>query len=165
MSVGAICFTSSGSNGGCWVVLVFPRHFFWIKGVFSPIRDLHQKKKITAKKNPIYAKKKVTRFTPKKKSKLCLFPQSSYAFLQKFLYNVDALTAWFARADWRYSVCFETNKRVSYASVAPFDGLVNGRRLINNVTSFTPEKRVSRGAQEFPTVRFERKTLPPAGNW
>ena len=54
MSVGAICFTSSGSNGGCWVVLVFPRLFFFFrkKGFFSPyatyakkksLHDLHQK--------------------------------------------------------------------------------------------------------------------------
>ena len=27
VSVGAICFTSSGSDGGCGVVLVFPRLF------------------------------------------------------------------------------------------------------------------------------------------
>ena len=56
MSVGAIiiiCFTSSGSNGDCWVVLVFPRLFFSKKGFFFPyatyakkksLRDLHQKK-------------------------------------------------------------------------------------------------------------------------
>ena len=69
MSVGAICFTSSGSNGGCWVVLVFPRLFFWKNGFFSPIRDLRQKKKVyatyTKKKN--FPSKKKTRLTPKKK--------------------------------------------------------------------------------------------------
>ena len=69
MSMGAICFTSSGSNGGCWVVLVFPRLFFGKMGFFSPyatfakkksLRDLHQKKKFRRKK---------TRLTPKKKIK------------------------------------------------------------------------------------------------
>ena len=47
MSVGAICFTSSGSNGGCGVVLVcslFFSFFFLEKGFFS-IRVLRQKKK------------------------------------------------------------------------------------------------------------------------
>ena len=71
MSVGAICFTSSGSNGGCWVVLVFPRlflffYFFLEKRVFFPIRELRQqkkfmrltpKKKFSLKKNAIYVKK------------------------------------------------------------------------------------------------------------
>ena len=73
MSVGAICFTSSGSNGGCWVVLVFPHLFFFLKnGFFFPIRDLRQKKKVYAtytkkkinfrrKKNATYAKKKKLR--------------------------------------------------------------------------------------------------------
>ena len=47
MSVGAICFTSSGSNGGCWVVLVFPRLFlFWKKGFFPPHTRLTQKKSL-----------------------------------------------------------------------------------------------------------------------
>ena len=69
MSVGAICFTSSGSNGGCWVVLVFPLPFFVEKWVFFPIRDLRQKKKVYA----TYTQKKIsvekkTRLTPKKKS-------------------------------------------------------------------------------------------------
>ena len=80
MSLGAICFTSSGSNGGCWVVLVFPRLFFFLeKWIFPPIRDLCQKKKVYAtytkkkfpskKKNAAYAKKKVMHFTPKKNEK------------------------------------------------------------------------------------------------
>ena len=48
MSLGAICFTSSGTNGGCWVVLVIPPpRFFWKEGFF-PIRDLHQDKKVYA---------------------------------------------------------------------------------------------------------------------
>ena len=77
MSVGAICFTSSGSNGGCGVVLVFPLFFFKEKwGFFSHTR--------------FTPKKKFTRLPPKKKknsveiiiSALRLFPQSSYAFLQ-----------------------------------------------------------------------------------
>ena len=80
MSVGAICFTSSGSNGGCWVGLVFPAFFFFLgkKVFFSPIRDLHPKSKFTrltpknkisVEKNATCAKKKVTRLTPKKKIK------------------------------------------------------------------------------------------------
>ena len=38
MSVGAICFTSSSSNGGCWVVLVFfgDNLLFYGKNVFFP---------------------------------------------------------------------------------------------------------------------------------
>ena len=101
MSVGAICFTSSGSNGGCWVVLVFPRLFFGKMGFFLPIRDLRQKKKFTRltqkkinfrrKKSAAYAKKKVTRLTPKKKYKsdLRLFPQSSYAFLPRYAPHLE----------------------------------------------------------------------------
>ena len=82
MSVGAICFTSSGSNGGCWVVLVFPRlfFFFWKNGFFFPIRDLRPKRKIYAtytkkkkfpskKKRDLRPKKKVTRLAPKKNEK------------------------------------------------------------------------------------------------
>ena len=71
MSVRAICFTSSGSNGGCWVVLVFPRLFFFGKNeFFCPIRDLRQKKKIPSKKKrDLRQKKKVTRLTPKKNKK------------------------------------------------------------------------------------------------
>ena len=72
MSVGAICFTSSGSNGGCWVVLVFPRLFFFFleKWVFFPHTYLRQKKKVYA----TYTKKKIsvgkkTRLTPKKNNK------------------------------------------------------------------------------------------------
>ena len=59
MSVGAICFTSSGSNGGCWVVLVFPRFFFFFgkNCFFFPMRDLRQKKKFLSKKNAAYSKK------------------------------------------------------------------------------------------------------------
>ena len=78
MSVGAICFTSSGSNGGHWVVLVPPPPFF-AKMFFFHTR-LMLKKKVYA----IYTKKKSvekkTRLT-QKKSELHLFPQSSYTFL------------------------------------------------------------------------------------
>ena len=84
MSVGALCFTSSGSNGGCWVVLVFPRLFvfFWKNGFFFPIRDLRQKKftRLTPKKFSV-EKKRDLRQKKDKKSDLRLFPQSSYAFL------------------------------------------------------------------------------------
>ena len=87
MSVGAICFTSSGSNGGCWVVLVFPRLFFlWKNGFFFPIRDLcpkkkslrdlHQKKiNFRRKKNATYAKKKSYATYAKKKNK-----KATYAY-------------------------------------------------------------------------------------
>ena len=56
MSVGAICFTSSGSNGGCWVVLVFPRFFFFFfgkKGFSLPYTTYAKTKVYTT-----YAKKK-----------------------------------------------------------------------------------------------------------
>ena len=52
MSVGVFCFTSYGSNGSCWVVLVFFRLFFWKKGFFFPY--------VTC------AKKTFVRITPKK---------------------------------------------------------------------------------------------------
>ena len=78
MSVGAICFTSSGSNGGCWVVLVFPRLFFGKMGFFFPYATYTKKKKFTRltpkkkkfpskKKRNLRQKKKFTRLTPKKK--------------------------------------------------------------------------------------------------
>ena len=79
MSVGAICFTSSGSNGGCWVVLVFPRFFFCGKmSFFSPYTTyakinkftrLTPKKKFPSKKNATYAKKKSDATYAKKKIK------------------------------------------------------------------------------------------------
>ena len=66
----AVCFTSSGSNGSGWVVLVFPCLFFPFleKRVFSPIRDLRQNKKVYA----TCTKKKISvetkpRLLPKKK--------------------------------------------------------------------------------------------------
>ena len=89
MSVGAICFTSSGSKGGCWVVLVCPCLFFFGKQGFFPHTRLTPKKKVYVtytKKKPIEknnatcAKKKL-RDLRQKKSELRLFPQSSYAFL------------------------------------------------------------------------------------
>ena len=77
MSVGAICFTSSGSNGGCWVVLVFPRLFFGKMGFFFPYATYAKKKKFTRltpkkkisveKKNATYAKKKKLRDLRQKK--------------------------------------------------------------------------------------------------
>ena len=45
MSVWALCFTSSGSNGGCRVVVVFFPHLFLKKYFF--IRGLRQQKKFT----------------------------------------------------------------------------------------------------------------------
>ena len=65
MSVGAICFTSSGSNGGCWVVLVFPRPFFGKMGFFFPYATYAKKKKVYA----TYTKKKIN-FRRKKKRDL-----------------------------------------------------------------------------------------------
>ena len=99
MSVGAICFTSSGSNGGCWVVLVFPRSpppsfFFFGKGAFFflPYTTYARKKKVYAtytkkkfpskKKRDLHQKKSYATYYKKKyNSDLRLFPQSSYAFL------------------------------------------------------------------------------------
>ena len=70
MSVGAICFTSSGSNGGCWVVLVFPRLFFFWKNEFCfPHTRLTPKKKFHRKKNATYAKKKKLRALRQKEIK------------------------------------------------------------------------------------------------
>ena len=82
MSVGAICFTSSGSNGGCWVVLMFPRlfFFFWKKGFFSPYATYTKKKNCRRKRTRLTPKKKL-RDLRQKKSDSGLFPQSSYAFL------------------------------------------------------------------------------------
>ena len=63
MSVGAICFTSSNSTGGCWVVLVFPHlfflffsFFFFGKKGFSFHTRLTPKKKVYA----TYTKKKIS---------------------------------------------------------------------------------------------------------
>ena len=71
--MGAICFTSSGSNGGCWVVLVFPRlffFFFWKNGFFFAIRDEHQKIKFPSKKKrDLRQKKKQSYATYAKKNK------------------------------------------------------------------------------------------------
>ena len=84
MSVGAICFTSSGSNGGCWVVLVFPRLFFFFfgkMGFFFPyatyakkksLRDLHQKKNFRRKKKRDLRQKKKLRDLRQKKKRLTL---------------------------------------------------------------------------------------------
>ena len=68
MSAGAICFTSSGSNGGCWVLLVSPRLFFLEKSFFfhkrlTPKKKVYstytkKKNKFPSKKNATYAKKK-----------------------------------------------------------------------------------------------------------
>ena len=111
MSVGAICFTSSGSNGGCWVVLVFPRLFFGKMGFFFPYATYAKKKKVYAtytkkkisveKKNATYAKKKKLRDLrqkKKKKSDLRLFPQSSYAFLQRSGQKTTLATALFGHS-------------------------------------------------------------------
>ena len=91
MSVGAICFTSSGSNGGCWVVLVFPRLYFFFleKWVFFPhtrltlkkksLRDLHQKKNFPSKKKRDLRQKKKLRDLRQKikiKKRLTLFSTS-----------------------------------------------------------------------------------------
>ena len=82
MSVGAICFTSSGSNVGCWVVLVFPRSFpplFGKKGFFSPYA-------IYAKKigYATYTKKK---FPSKRKKRLTLISTIELRFPREVLYE------------------------------------------------------------------------------
>ena len=81
MSVGATRFTSSGSNGSCWLVCMFLPPFLWKKKGFFSISDLRQKKKFTrltikkclSKKTTTYAKKKGTRFSPKKKANCAYF--------------------------------------------------------------------------------------------
>ena len=95
MSVGAMCFTSSGSNGGCWVVLVFflGNLLFLKKGFFSPqttyakrksLRNLHQKKSLVEeKKTRFTAKKNHAPYATKKKRDLRFSPQLSYAFTGK----------------------------------------------------------------------------------
>ena len=47
MSMGAICFTSCGSNGGCWVVLVFLSLFLGGEKVFFFHTRLTTKKSYT----------------------------------------------------------------------------------------------------------------------
>ena len=61
MSMGAICFTSSGRNGGCWVVLVFPPLFFLWKKDYIP-----QKKFWLPKKTQFKPKKKLQDLRPTK---------------------------------------------------------------------------------------------------
>ena len=64
MSVGAICFTSSGSNGSCWVVLVPPRPpFFFEKSGFLLYATCAEKKRSLRALHPKTVPKK-TRFTP-----------------------------------------------------------------------------------------------------
>ena len=111
MSVGAMCFTSSGSNGGCWVVLVSPPtlFFFFGKKGFFPHTQLTPKNKAYAN----YAKKifrqKKTRLMPKKKSELRLAPQSSYAFLP---------------TPWPYGTCPTSDVVVSTLRTSrPWEGL------------------------------------------
>ena len=74
MSTGAIGFTSFGSNGGCWVVLVLflrnlllllfslKKRFFFPCAMYSKkkrLRDLCPKKSFGRGKNAIYAPKKL----------------------------------------------------------------------------------------------------------
>ena len=74
MSVGAICFTSSGSNGGCWVVLVYPPPLFCFLFVFFL-------KKAFFFPCATYPPKKGHATYTTKKSQSRLFPQLSYAFI------------------------------------------------------------------------------------
>ena len=76
MSMGAICFTSSGSNGGCWVVLVFPRLFgggggsgFFFPATYAKkkVYATYTKKIFRRKKNATYAQKKSYATYAKKK--------------------------------------------------------------------------------------------------
>ena len=84
MSVGAICFTSSGSNGGCWVVLVFLRLFFLEKWVFLSHTRLTPKKKkftrLTPKKKISVGKKNVTYASKKKLRDLRQKKKATYAY-------------------------------------------------------------------------------------
>ena len=82
MSVGAICFTSSGSNGGCRVVLVIflVNLFFSEKGFFFSYETYTPPKKCTRVmqkkmvKNAIYANRKsVSHLRQKKDTTYALF--------------------------------------------------------------------------------------------
>ena len=93
MSAGAICFTSSGSNGGCWVVLVPPLPAFLEKGFFfirnlrqkTSLQDLRQKTSF-CQNSRLTPKGKLHGLRQKKtKSGLCLFLQSSYTFLHEMM--------------------------------------------------------------------------------
>ena len=85
MSVGAICFTSSGSNGGCWVVLVFPRLFFGKMGFFFPYATYAKKKKFTrlTPKKKISVEKKKRDLRQKKKVYATYAKKKSYATYAK----------------------------------------------------------------------------------
>ena len=86
MSVGAMCFASSGSHGSCWVVLVIIFFFFSEKSVCA----LRSKKKCTQFPPPkkfcvlfpyvTYAEKRSAGDLRKKKSDLRFFPHVTYAF-------------------------------------------------------------------------------------
>ena len=78
MSMGAICFTFSSSNGGCWVVLVSPPPPFFCfleKRGFFPhtpknfLRHLHPppKKNSVQKKRGLRQKKSCVTYAKKKK--------------------------------------------------------------------------------------------------
>ena len=59
LSVGAICFTSSGSNGGCWVVLVSPPLFFpYATYAKKKVYATYTQTKIAVEKKATYAKTK-----------------------------------------------------------------------------------------------------------
>ena len=73
MSVGAICFTSSSSNGGCWVVLVSPSPRFFDKGFLPHTRLTPNTKVLLEKKRDLRQKKSYLTYAKKKKANYTSF--------------------------------------------------------------------------------------------
>ena len=81
MSAGAICFTSSSSNGGCWVVLVPPLPAFLEKGFFfsyatyakKQVYRTYAKKKVFVKTHDLHQKESYMAYAKKK-------PKAAYAY-------------------------------------------------------------------------------------
>ena len=85
MSVGAICFTTSSGNRGCWVVLAFfPSNLFFFleRGFFFHTRCTPKKFANLTPERKGFGREK-TRLTPQKSYATYAkeSPQSSYAFL------------------------------------------------------------------------------------
>ena len=73
-------FTSSDSNGGCWVVLVFPRPFFSGEKGFPCATYTGEKN--PSKKNAFYGKKKSSTAYAKKKKRVMLISTIELRFPQ-----------------------------------------------------------------------------------
>ena len=99
MSVGAKCFMSFSSNGRYWVVLVISlvnlffsekRGFFHGRPTPPPPAKKSASDLICAEKNTIYAKRSVHNLSPppQKETDLCLFPQSTYAWVAVYFFLI-----------------------------------------------------------------------------